>query len=710
MFFEVYKQGNLIIRGKQILNTISLENELMLAPSTSLVLPIDWLKVIDGREEIKIYLDECRVFWGIVWDIEVDKVNETIELDVRHVITEWQYRQISVNHAISNKELNIVYKGDKTTVSDENDESITANGFTVSVSVGSRMTNAQIIERARASAWKTSNGDKVEITSVKIQQCNTSSNTLPTDLQAWGNAMQTQYEWSKNQKYWWVNPPTIANSRTRGTCVAFPSVSLVRAGLFKDGQWIYLNQDTHRLTGNAKEYVLAHPELFQVSYPNRTIAQLGNKIQAGDIVAYLGGSGHIMVYMGKNSNGEPIFNTMGSTRGLGITYSHYAKKKINMLVRLVGSGEPSETTCTDTTITAEGTYNITFATAKGTSVQVEVNVTAQEEPSYNVVDDPAVVDKLQDIYDDMNFAYPGWDIDFQDGSETRMIDYVYSRQNKLEALTQTMELTDNLWWRVGLWNEKRIEIGEFGEEQPYILSTKPSGKTNIRIIEEPTIDYDFENVVNVATVYSDKSDGGMSSLTLREVYNDPSLQKEGFPVVILHANVNNERDYHKYITQYPKLAPNNEIEYAVLDEESIALESGTVIEGTYSFNDLSPFQIEDADPDHKNTITDAKRKEAAKTVYEAVIKKLIQARRSHAVKVVTEPIPCDLEVGDKIRFIYDNKIWNLEACSSYWKKMLSYDDMFYVTAISYNYDEYGNLTNELTLTKWLKIERETNNQ
>ena len=117
MYFEVFKQGNLIIRGKHILNTISLDNELMLAPSTSLVLPIDWLDVIDGREEMKIHLDECRVFWGIVWDIEVDKINETIELDVRHVITEWQYRQISVNHAISdngiNGKLNIVYKGDK---------------------------------------------------------------------------------------------------------------------------------------------------------------------------------------------------------------------------------------------------------------------------------------------------------------------------------------------------------------------------------------------------------------------------------------------------------------------------------------------------------------------------------------------------------------------------------------------------------------------
>ena len=709
MFFEVYKQGNLIIRGKQILNNISLDNELMLAPSTTLVLPIDWLKVIDGREEIKIYLDECRVFWGIVWDITVDKVNETIELDVRHIITEWQYRQISVNHAISNRELNIVYKGDKTTVSEENNESITASGFTVSVAVGKELTNEQIIEKARASAWVTSNGDKVDITSVKVQQC-TEGSASPTDLQAWEDAMEAEYEWSKNRTYGWINPPTIATSKKKGNCVTFVACSLVRAGYLKDGQYFYLSPKTKKITGNAAKYVKDHPELFQLSYPNRSVAQLKSKIQVGDIVGYIGGVPHTMVYMGKNSKGEPIFNSMGSKRiGLGITVPAYAKKQIGMLVRLVGSGEPTEKTCTDATLNAEGTYTITFATAKGTSVDVEVNLTAQEEPSYNVIDDPAVVDKLQDIYDDKNFAYPGWDIDFQDSSDERMIDYVYSRQNKLEALTQTMELTDDLWWRVGLWNEKRVEIGSFGAEQPYILSTKPSGKTNIRILEEPTIDYDFENVVNVATVYSDKSDGGMSSLTLREVYNDPTLQKDGFPVVILHANVNNERDYRQYITQYPKLAPNNEIEYAVLDEESIALESGTVIEGTYSFNDLSPFQIENADPDNKNTITDEKRIEAAKTVYEAVIKKLIQARRSHSIHVVTEPIPCDLEVGDKIRFLYDNKIWNMEACSSYWKKMLSYDDMWYVTAVSYNYDEYGNLTNELTLTKWLKVERETSN-
>ena len=704
MYFEIFKQGNLIIRGKQILNTISLDNELMLAPSTSLVLPIDWLKLIDGREEVKIFLDDCRVFWGIVWDITVDKENETIELDVRHVVTEWQYRQISVNHAISNKELNIVYKGDKVTVSETSDEAITANDFTISVAKGKKLTNKQIIAKARAAAWNTNNGDKVAITSVKITKCTTTHNALPADLAKWEQAMREQYEWSKNQRYHWENPPTIANSRKVGTCVAFPSVSLVRAGLLKDGQWVYLNQNTKKITGDGKSYILRHKELFRVTYPNKTISQLGNKIQPGDIVAYLGGSGHIMVYMGKNSKGQPIFNTMGHRRGLGITYPGYANKKINMLIRILGSGKADETTCGAASLDTADTYTITFSTKKGTSVSIEATLTEKDEPSYNVLDDPSVVDQIGDIYNDANFAYPGWQIDFQDDSDSQMIDYVYSRQNKLEALTQTMELTENLWWRVGLWNEKRIEIGEFGEEKPYTLSTKPSGKTNIRIISEPTIDYDFENVVNVATVYSDKSDGGMSSLTLREIYEDPGSQKDGFPVVILHANANNERDYSKYISQYPQLAPNNEIEYAIIDEESVALESGTVIEGTYAFNDYSPFEIEG------KRVSNKKRKRAAKTVYEAVIKKLKQARRSYDVRVTTEPIPCDLEVGDKIRFLYDNSIWNMEACSSYWKKILSYDDWFYVTGITYNYDEYGNLTNELTLTKWLKIDRETSNQ
>ena len=540
MYFEIYRYTNLIIRGKKWLGTLEFDHELNLAPTLTMVLPADWYSIIKGREEIKIHFDDGKVFWGIIWNYSpVDKVNETMTLDIRHVITEWQYRQISVNHAISNKALNIVYKGDKTETNKGNSETITASDFTVGKKQAKKLTDADIISKSRAYAWNNTNGDKVSITSVKIQKCE------------------------------------------------------------KD--------------------------------------------------------------------------------------------------------EDDKETCEDATLEDEGTYKVTLSTAKGTSVKIEVQVEEKYEPEYGTLDDPSVADKLLDIYNDTNFAYPGWQIDWQDDAENRYIDYVYSKQNKLDALTETVELTDDLWWRVGFWNEKKVQIGKFGDVKPYIISSKPSGKTNIRMIQEPIIEPDLESVINVATVYSDKSDGGMSSLTLREVYMDKSKQKDGFPVVILHSNVNNERDYRMYISQFPKIAPNNEIEYAVLDEKSIALESGTLIEGSYSFNDLSPFQIEG------NKISDAKRIKAAETVYHTVIKKLIQSRRSYALKITTEHLPHDLLAGDKIRFVYDNSIWEQTACSNYWKKILSYDDYFYITHITYHIDEYGNEYNELTLTKWLKIDRETQN-
>lgn len=620
MFFEVYKQGNLIIRGKQILNTISIDNELMVAPSTTLVLPIDWLKVIDGREEIKLFLDDCRVFWGIVWDIEVNKENETIDLDVRHCITEWQYRQISVNHAISNENLNIVYKGDKVEKNDVNDETITASDFTVIAEKIDGMTTADWVAKASAAAWVTSNGDKVAVTSVDISK------------------VEKEDDEYKEGNY------EVTFSTAKGTAVTVTCDVVAE-----------IDTQARKTKSNKAN--------------NETISAIPFTVNV--------------------AKGMTVEEAKAKADPKAWVYRHKKQKVAvtNITTNFNGS--------------VAGEYTLTAATAKGTSITVTLKV--EEGEGYNVLGDPAVVDKLEDIYSDTNFAYPGWQIDFRDNSESRMVDYVYSRQDKLEALTTTMELTWDLWWRVGLWNEKKVQIGKFGDVKPYVISSKPSGKTNIRMIAEPTIDYDFENVINVATVYSDKSDGGMSSLTLREVYSDPSLQMDGFPVVILHSNVNNERDYTQYIEQYPKLAPNNEIEYAVIDEASIALEQGMVIEGTYYFNDLSPFEIEGS------VITDDKRIQVAKTVYDAVVKRLIQARRSYDIHITTEPIPCDLEVGDRVRFIYDNNLWNLDACSSYWKKILSYDDLFYVTHIDYNYDQYGNLTNDLVLTKWLKVQRETAN-
>ena len=597
MYFEIFKQGNLIIRGKKYIGTLQFDHELNLAPSTTMVLPADWVNIISGREEIKIHLDDGKIFWGIIWNYSpINKVDETITLDIRHVVTEWQYRQISVNHAQSNKQLNIVYKGDKTETDVDNAEAITASDFTIIAKKIDKMTLADWIAKAHAQAWSTANGEKVAITSV--------------------DTSKFEKEDDDGKKVYKEGTYKVKFSTAKGTTVTV-DCEVVQSVDYKTAK-------THSDKTN-KETISARP---------------------------------FSVYVDE-----------------GFTASIVKKKvKAKAWVYRHKDQEVDVTNITTTFKNEVGTYTVTASTAKGTSITVRVTV--EDGQDYSNVNDPSVIDKLQDIYNDTNFAYPGWNIEWRDGAENRVIDYVYSRQNKLEA---------------------------FGNLKPYIISKKKSGVTNIRMIQEPTIEPDLENVVNVATVYSDKSDGGMSSLTLREVYMDTSLQKSGFPVVILHSNVNNERDYHMYISQFPQLAPNNEIEYAILDEESIALESGTLIEGTYSFNDLSPFQTEG------KTISDAKRIQASKTVYDAVVKKLIQSRRSYDIILTTEHIPIDLLAGDKVRLIYDNKIWEQTACSNYWKKILSLNDEFYITHITYNIDEYGNEWCELTLTKWLKIERETAN-
>jgi len=614
MYFEVYNKGKLIRRGNETLNEISFSNELMYVPTCELVLPAEWIDYFDGREEVKVFING-KVFWGIVWDLELNKVEETLSVSLRHVISEWEYRQISVNHAMSNKDLNIVFKGDEITTSADNDETITAGNFTILVKKVGKLSNADYIAKANAVAWQTSSGNPVAITKVDTSKIEKEEGTYKVKFStAKGTSVTVECEVSESISY--GSQKTKTNKTNKETIAATPFTAYTDANL--------------------------------------TAEKVKKRVKAKAWV-----------------------------------YKHK-------------SDEVEVTSITTDFENKPGEYTVTASTARGTTINVTVTVETGQ--SYSNVNDPSVVDKLEDIYADKNFAYPGWLIDFQDSSGSEMIDYVYSRQNKLEALTQTMELTDDLFWRVNFINQKKVEIGKFGKVKPYIFSIKPPGKTNIQILEEPTIDYDFENVINVATVYSDKSDSGMSSVTLRDIYNNPkAYQKDGFPVVILHANVNNERNYQRYISQFPALAPNNELEFAVLDEASIALESGTVIEGTYSFNDLSPFELDG------KRVTDEKRILAEKAVYARAIRKLVQARRSYSITLTVTELPSDLYVGDKVRLIYDNRIWNLDACSNYWKKILSYNDYFIITGIEYAFTTEEVETCQVTLAKWVRIDRETQN-
>lgn len=548
MYFSILKGGKLVKRGKDIIGNLEWSNELMYTPSVKFSLPIEYMDYMSGREDFLIYVND-KCFHGIVMSLVEDKASETVEVGLEHVIYEWTYRQISVNHAIKDGNVNIVYKG--SSVGTANGESISANPFEMYESEVEDFTDEQFLKRAGVVAW---------------------NNTEQIPARFKSMIVDTEEEEEHYDIYW----------------VTFDTA----------------------------------------------------------------GGAHVTVRATVKKDEDP-----------------------------------------------------TFVYAPGTIKGYDLNIISDE-----VGDKEAVVDTLMDIFSDGNFAYEGWLLNMSQKAQDTGIDYVYSRQDKLSALTKTMENTPDIFWRVRFIPDRILDIGEFGEQKPYIISKKPSGPNNIKIIEEPQVDLNFENVVNLATVYSEKSDSGMSSMTLREVYSDTSLQEPGFPCIILRANVNNERDYRAYSTQYPSLAPNNELEYAVIDEESVALEGGHLIEGTYAFNDLSPFSEEVDEYGQTKEVTDEDRIKAAKTAYDKVVRKLIEARRHLKIHVTTEEIPSDLNVGDKVRFIYDNSIYKLESCTSYMKKILSLDDWFYITAINYSIAENGIETDELTLEKYLYADREITNE
>lgn len=160
--------------------------------------------------------------------------------------------------------------------------------------------------------------------------------TIKDPLEKWYVAMETQFSWSKNQVYAWVENPTVANSKKRGTCITFPAVSLQRIGLLPKGGYFYFHPQKKKISGKSASYVKNHTDIFKLSYPNKTCKQLwdAGKIKKGDIVGFGNPGYHTMVFMGMNSKGKPLFNTMGHKRALNSTYSAYANRKVNMLVRI----------------------------------------------------------------------------------------------------------------------------------------------------------------------------------------------------------------------------------------------------------------------------------------------------------------------------------------------------------------------------------------
>ena len=293
-----------------------------------------------------------------------------------------------------------------------------------------------------------------------------------------------------------------------------------------------------------------------------------------------------------------------------------------------------------------------------------------------------------DLLNDFKITY------LDDYAEKNLIEYEFSNETFLEFLTKVCEKTTSLYWRVSRIDPYLIEFGIFGEKRD-ILINEYNNLVSLDDVEE-----NYEDTVNIAVAMSDKSDSGASSLTLRDIFHNPKLMLKGFPVIKTGNKVNSQRSYD--YPQLPVFAP--EIigdEFAVMDEEGIALEAGELYWGTVTDNDTQSIA------ENNREITDSDRLKATEQLYRTAIRRLINSRRKVIYSITVEPLkPKSLAVGDRVMFTLNAGVWELTACTKYYEKILKLSDWFFVTHITDEYSEGDAHIQRLKLSKFLYSDRD----
>lgn len=295
---------------------------------------------------------------------------------------------------------------------------------------------------------------------------------------------------------------------------------------------------------------------------------------------------------------------------------------------------------------------------------------------------------IDDIVNKFSFNY------VDSYAERYMIEYEFSNETIVEFLTKVCEKSPDLYWRVNRRNPYQIDFGVFGTRKNVLINEEN------HLISLEDISEDYTEITNVAVVKSDKSDGGASSLTLRDIFYNKHLMVSGFPVIMTGNKVNSQRHYQ--YPQIPQFAP--EIigdEFALMDEEGVALEAGELYWGTIVENDTQ------AIAEDNEVITNDDRIKATQQLYQSAIRKLKNSRRKITYNMTVSPLPSKAcQIGDKVMFKLDIGVHELTPCSRYYEKLLKADDWFFVTKLVDRYTEGNGYLQTVELSKELYSERD----
>lgn len=274
------------------------------------------------------------------------------------------------------------------------------------------------------------------------------------------------------------------------------------------------------------------------------------------------------------------------------------------------------------------------------------------------------------------------------GADKVMVSLTFAATNKLEALSEVLKYTEDVHFRVSLTKKNTIEIGRFGASTNIIISPEPIpidgcepeeveelNNRYITMLTEPSFNVDYTNHFNRAVVFCGDVGYGILHLTLKQIYENPSLQLDGFPVGRYNKQINQqpETEYDEARENHPKInnekiyenneaisfAENDNREYYVTDSVQLARDGGVVRCNVYNFSDMYPIPDTTGEDSLGETIeyviTDDDRLEMTKQAYYRAVRALKSQRPEYAYSFNCTAIPVSVGDGDKLHFVYVKK-------------------------------------------------------
>lgn len=291
------------------------------------------------------------------------------------------------------------------------------------------------------------------------------------------------------------------------------------------------------------------------------------------------------------------------------------------------------------------------------------------------------------LYTNEDFGRDLWNILFTNNTNTYLVEYLFSNQDKLSAISDIIKQFPTLEWRIPIDNGCRTF-----EYFDYTQNTKTTHILDERKLYSVSKFVKWDNVVNQVRVTAGNVGNGTGQMTLRHFLLNPTLQDPNFPVTISSKTPNTDEIYNP-IHDDIKTGSNDDFEYLCTDIQSLSDENGEIYQGRLNLNDFYPIA------DQGQIITDADRAIMYQKIYDTTKRWLRLKRRNVTYTVEYAELPCDLQVGDKVSLSFENKKVTMNACDmgSSVECTLSENLEMYIVERTVSYDMNGAERNTLLL-------------